>query len=168
MVLTTHAVVGGLIGAVAAHNLPLAVAAGFLSHFILDTIPHWDYHLNSTHEDKENPLNNDIKTQGRSFVIDLVKIGFDFCLGIALVIWMFYGQSNTLMIGALLGALAAIAPDPLQFVYWKFRRQPLIALQKFHAEFMHAKMRLNHKPVLGVLCQVGMIAVTMILSARIF
>ncbi len=45
MTLGTHAVAGALIGAVASQNLAFAASAAFLSHFLLDTIPHWDYAL---------------------------------------------------------------------------------------------------------------------------
>jgi hypothetical protein len=168
MVLTTHAAIGGFIGAVAAQNPALAAVAGFSSHFIMDTIPHWDYKLSSTVVDKNDRLNTNMTIKGKAFFTDLIKIGFDFCLGIALVILLFYSESRVVLIGALIGAFCAILPDPLQFVYWKFKREPLISLQKFHANFMHARANLNNKPFLGILCQVAIIVLFAGLSFKFF
>jgi hypothetical protein len=41
MLITTHSLVGGAIGQ-AAGSLPLAFTLGFLSHLVLDKIPHFD------------------------------------------------------------------------------------------------------------------------------
>lgn len=45
MFITTHAAVGALVGAAFPSSRPLAFAAGFLSHFLLDMIPHGDEHM---------------------------------------------------------------------------------------------------------------------------
>ncbi len=153
MTLSTHAVVGAFVGAVASQNLALAASAGFLSHFIMDSIPHWDYKLGSTSEDKSKPMETDMKISGKQFYIDLFKIGCDVALGLSLTYLFFSHASSTVLLAALIGACCAIAPDPLQFVYWKFRREPLISLQKFHL-FMHADTRLNDKPLIGITSQI--------------
>lgn len=44
MFITTHAAIGALVGAVVP-NRSLAFALGFLSHFIVDRIPHGDEHM---------------------------------------------------------------------------------------------------------------------------
>ncbi len=167
MTLATHAVTGALIGAVASHNIALAASAAFLSHFIFDTIPHWDYSLGALEQDNKNPLNNRMKTKGLPFFIDLSKIGFDFLIGIGLTIAAFYTLSPIIFIGALIGALCAVIPDPLQFVYWKFRFVWLKPLQSFHL-FMHAKTRLNDRPILGILSQTAIIALILLLIQLIF
>lgn len=68
-----------------------------------------------------------------------------------------------MLVGALVGAVFAIIPDPLQFVYMKYRHEPLISLQRFHL-FMHARTRLNDRPLLGVGSQIALIAVMALLS----
>ncbi len=158
MTLTTHAVVGSLVGALAAHNLPLAATLGFVSHFAMDSIPHWDYHLSSTHEDHDNKLNSDMRVSDTKFAFDLLKIGIDVMLGLVVVKLLFYRSAWFLIIGAFIGALFAVLPDALQFVYWKFRHEPFISLQKFHI-FMHAQTRLDKKPLLGVTSQIGILLV---------
>jgi hypothetical protein len=163
MTLTTHAVVGGLLGAVASHNLALAGLMGFASHFIFDTIPHWDYHLSSSHEDDKDWLNNDIDASGKAFIIDLAKIGFDFVLGLVIVYAAFHSYSPMVLLGAIVGALFAIVPDPLQFAYMKWRHEPLVSLQKFHI-FMHAKLKLKDRPLIGIASQ-AIIVIVMLLVA---
>ncbi len=44
MFITTHAAIGALVGA-AVPNRALAFALGFISHFIVDRIPHGDEHM---------------------------------------------------------------------------------------------------------------------------
>lgn len=167
MTLTTHAVVGSFLGAAAAANLPLAAVLGFTSHFLMDSIPHWDYHLASTSEDTKNELNNDMKTSGPAFFVDLLKIGFDVVLGLAIVWLIFHSASSFILIGAFTGAVFAMAPDALQFIYWKFRHEPLISLQKFHL-YIHAATRLNKRPALGILSQIAIILVVAIIARHFF
>jgi hypothetical protein len=162
MTLSTHAVAGALIGGIASQNLAFVVVAAFASHFLFDTVPHWDYALSSAHEDEANPLNTDMKIGGKRFFVDLSKIFFDFALGIVLTLIFFHSAPNSVLIAALVGALCAMAPDPLQFVYWKYRHEPLISLQKFHL-FMHAKMHLKDKPFLGIVSQIIFISIIAVL-----
>jgi hypothetical protein len=163
MILTTHAVAGALIGAVAYQNPAFAVAAALISHPLLDTIPHWDYHLSSTEKDPSNSLNDDINVLSKNFIIDLFKIGFDFCLGLALsaAILFLAGVSTKVFLISMICALVAIAPDPLQFVYWKTRSKIIEPFQRFHI-YLHAKTKLNDRPVLGILCQVAIISIILI------
>ncbi len=162
MILVTHAVVGAGIARVARlHPVP-AFIVGFLSHFILDTIPHWDYHLkSSTKGSVANPIDGDFVI-GRDFYFDLVKIGFDFSLGLVLP-YIFFSQGMSLVDFAtseiLWGAIGGMTPDFLQFVYTKFRREPMVSLQRFHI-FMHATRSLSHAHVVGPLLQAGLIAGT--------
>ena len=167
MILVTHAVVGAGLAKVARINPVLAFIVGFASHFLLDTIPHWDYPLrSSTKFDVKNPLQGDFII-GRDFFIDLIKIGIDFSAGLILSYVFFAkgtGIHDFLFSGIVWGALGGMTPDFLQFVYTKYRHEPLVSLQKFHL-FMHAEKRLNDRTVLGPLFQVGIIFITVLLLA---
>jgi hypothetical protein len=167
MVLATHAVTGALIGAVASENLAIAALAGFLSHFILDTIPHWDYSLGSNEKDPQNPLNDTMHVRSVSFFIDLAKIGADFFLGLMLALLMVYAEPTPVVAAGMIGALAAVLPDPLQFIYMKFRPKFMRPLQKFHL-FMHATTRLNSRPIIGIGSQLIIIAITFGLYRLVF
>ncbi len=150
MTLGTHAVVGAaVVVAVSGHPILGAVLA-FASHFILDAIPHWDYAILS---ESANPLGNSKFSLNSTFVKDLARIGLDACIGLAIVIFFFYRYRFDLLDQALIGAVFAMLPDPLQFAYRLFPKEPLVSLQKFHI-WIHAKIRLNDKPVLGPLLQV--------------
>ena len=138
MILSTHAIVGGALASLFPSHPVLVVAAGFASHFAIDAIPHWDYPLQAISVKPaagRRALNLD-----RRLWVDLSLIALDACAGLALAIWLFATPAT---IGAiLLGALAAMVPDPLQVVHALYPREPLKSLQRFH-HWIHAKRKLS-------------------------
>jgi hypothetical protein len=178
MTLTTHAIVGAALASAVPTHPVVAFSLGFCSHFLLDAIPHWDYQLNSMEENKENPMATDMKI-GKSFFFDLCKIGADFLLGFVLV-FLFFGSwanrqscevakiclqsTRNIGIGTLIfGALGAVLPDALQFFYFKWRHQPLSALQKFH-QWIHSKAELKNRPFFGISSQIILIIFVVVLQ----
>ena len=138
MILSTHAIVGGAIASLFPSHPALVVAAGFASHFAIDAIPHWDYPLQAISVRPaagSRALKLDYRLWG-----DLSLIALDACAGLALAIWLFATPAT---IGAiLLGAVAAMVPDPLQVVHALYPREPLKSLQRFH-QWIHAKRTLS-------------------------
>ena len=117
MVLTPHALVGAAVATTVPEHPLAGFAIGFISHFIFDAIPHWDYQLDFF---ATNSLSRN----------DLIKLTFDFVPALLLV-WFF--------IPALIwGALGGLAPDALQFVYYKKKPRWLAPLQEFHL-WIHAE-----------------------------
>lgn len=163
MVLVTHGVVGSVIAKVFGLNPLSAFVFGFFSHFLLDSIPHWDYKLSSKNIGN-NFLDTDMKI-GRSFVLDIFKVGVDVLLGL-IIVFLFFPTNSYVFLSVLCGFIGGIAPDFLQFVYFKFRKQPFILIQKFHHS-MHSRKNLNNHSVVGVFSQIFIIAL-MIFIARIF
>ena len=155
MTLTTHAVVGATIASVMPNHPLLGFALAFMSHFLLDAIPHWDYALSSQKTDKSNRMNDDIIIN-RSFFTDLTKIGLDVLCGVLLVLFFFTLYGPHLLWLPLVGVAGAILPDALQFAYWKYRHQPLTSLQRFHI-WVHAKKDFNEKPTIGIPMQLAVI-----------
>ena len=151
MILSTHAVVGGAIASLFPSDPILAAAAGFASHFAIDAIPHWDYPLRSISVGKG--ADNRRLRLNRAVLIDLICIGVDACAGLALAIWLFATPASAWAIA--LGAIAAMAPDPLQFVHSIHPREPLDTLQRFH-RWMHSNRKLAWK--LGVSSQIAFAA----------
>jgi hypothetical protein len=47
MILSTHAIVGAALASLMPSHPIAAFAAGFASHFVIDSTPHWDYPLKS-------------------------------------------------------------------------------------------------------------------------
>ena len=168
MILATHAIAGAALATVMPDQPILAFTAGVMSHFLLDTIPHWDYELRSKREDENNPLNNDIVVS-RDFWFDLIKIDGDALAGLALA-WFFFHQFFTDhgQLGFLtfaLGVAGGLFPDVLQFAYFKLRSPWLAALQRFHY-WIHADHERKLKPFVGVVTQALLVAV-IILAVKI-
>ena len=136
MILSTHAIVGG---AIASPSHPaLVVAAGFASHFAIDAIPHWDYPLQAISirpAAGSAALNLD-----RRLWVDLALVALDACAGLAIAIWLFATPAT--MGAILLGAVAAMVPDPLQVVHALYPRESLKSLQRFH-QWIHSKRTLS-------------------------
>ena len=164
MTLATHAIVGAALAtAVPAHPV-VAFGVGFASHFLLDAIPHWDYHLASAHKDTTNEMNDDMII-GKSFLVDLLKIGADIAIGVAVSLFLFGSSDPSVLLTVICGAAGAIAPDGLQFIYFKWRHEPLTSLQQFHT-WIHADTRINGKPAIGIALQMVVVALC-VLGLRI-
>lgn len=163
MTLTTHGILGAATASLFPSHYPIAWFAAFLSHFFSDAIPHWDYRTNSLKKDL-NPLKTDFIISKKSLV-DFIKIGFDFSLGIGLGFLFFPTPlyDPWIIIG---GAFFGILPDPLQFVYWKTRREPFTSLQKFHVG-IHAKQRIKNWRI-GFPIQVLIVGVAVMLAFQAY
>ena len=163
MVLSTHAIIGSAL-ATLMPTFPLAgLALAGVSHFATDAIPHWDYQLRSKSDDESNFLNDDMRASGRDFLIDLTKIGFDLALGFGLSFLIWGWWFGLPLMSILLGAFGGVLPDFLQFAYFKIRREPLTSLQRFH-HFIHAKLRLTGRFVLGPILQVFLVIIFIVLN----
>lgn len=158
MTLTTHAIVGAALATAVPSHPVAAFALGFGSHFLLDAIPHWDYKLDSMEKDEKNPLDADMKF-GKNFLFDLCKIGADCLLGFVLV-FLFFGRFGA-DVAVFFGALGAVTPDALQFLYFKWKHEPLKSLQKFHMDIQH---HLENNHVFGRLIQVFLIVFVVVLQ----
>jgi hypothetical protein len=132
MTLTTHALVGAAAASLFPEHPYAAFAAGFVSHFAIDALPHWDYRPASLKKDRANPLNTDMVLDKR-FFLDLLVIGGDAVLGLVLSITIFYfWLFHAPLLIVCIGAGAGLFPDALQFFYFKTRSKMLEPLQKFH------------------------------------
>jgi hypothetical protein len=151
MILSTHAIVGGAIASLFPSHPAFVAVAGFASHFAIDAIPHWDYSLKSISvgiaaDNRRLKLN-------RGLLVDLVVIGLDAGIGLSLAIWLFATSAPVWVVA--LGALAAMLPDPLQFLHSLHPREPLKTLQRFHG-WIHCKRKLAWR--LGVSSQIAFAA----------
>jgi len=168
MTLATHAVVGGAAASLFPSHPVMAFLVGFSSHFVLDAIPHWDYKILSKFANSDlamaanahgSKVSRTLKAD-RYFIYDLLRIGSDALLGFLIILLAWYPVLDANWKILVLGAIGGILPDFLQFVYMRWPYQPMVALQKFHL-YIHARFRLNDRPVIGVLSQMLVIAVTL-------
>ena len=137
MILTTHAIVGGALASLFPTQPIAAIAVGFASHFAIDAIPHWDYPLQSISVRPGH--RNHLKWQ-RPMLQDAALIALDACVGLALGVGLFSAHAPVLVI--MLGAIAGMLPDPLQFVHSLHPHEPLATLQRFHW-WIHSKRKLD-------------------------
>lgn len=140
MILVTHGIVGGALGALVPRHPLVAFGLGFVSHFLLDALPHWDYPLRSGVKVEGSPDYHDFQI-GRAFMFDLIKIASDVLAGLAAIISVFvYRDGLAAWPSLAAGFLGGILPDALQFAYFKLRWPTLKKLQEFHM-WIHAKRR---------------------------
>ena len=98
MLLSVHATVGAIIGEHV--NTPLlAFVLGFISHFILDIIPHGDEALIKAYR-------NDFKNKGLKYLII-----FDLISTAILILLLFYSQKISFNTTVIWGIIGGIAPD---------------------------------------------------------
>lgn len=156
MILVTHAVAGAAAGvALRAHPL-LAFFAGFISHFVLDAIPHWHYQLKSFEKEHGTAKTLGFKNDDRALLRDVLVTGLDCAAGFAIAFVAVWRSAPDAIGPALLGAVGGILPDFLQLLYYLFPRSPLRFLQRFHL-WIHADTRLDDLPMIGVSSQFALL-----------
>lgn len=164
MIFTTHAIAGAAVAKLFSTNPAAAFIAAFLSHFILDAIPHRDYNLLSRKINPSDPLNGDM-VWGKKFIIDILKISIDIAAGITLSLLFIKSQSTYQTSVIIFGAIGGILPDGLHFLYWKLKIEPLRSIQKVHGWF-HFKDRFKNRPVFLGLVMQAIIAAVIIIASR--
>jgi hypothetical protein len=153
MTLTTHAIVGAAAASIFPSQPVLAFAAGFASHLAIDSLPHWDYKILSKSRNESDRLDEHFNIKSREFVLDLARIGSDAVLGTILAVLIFSFLLFHFPIWfVVMGAWAGILPDPLQFVYYKFRPKFMESLQRFHIYVQEGKS-IYPPPLVGLLYQ---------------
>lgn len=183
MTLATHIVTGAAVAKIFSANPAQAFLIGCLSHYILDSIVHWDYKLRAFSSESDLPSTNDAFSSGDSPLIekkvrfnkflfgDIIKVLFDAFLGFLIVFFIVSGVADRLADGDIIllfsGAVGGVLPDFLQFLHGIWKTRFLRELQKFH-HFMHAKKKLNDRPALGIPLQVCVIAIAGLLLYQSF
>src|SRR3990167_9537643 len=120
MTLTPHLLLGAAIGSKIG-NLPLAIVLAFLSHYLLDLIPHIEY-----------PIDNISKKQWRKSLPDFLRVFLDFSFGVLLIL-IFSNNQPIIYVCA----LVALIPDSLTIISSIFPNRVLSAHDKIHTEKIH-------------------------------
>ncbi len=157
MILTTHAIAGAAVAQFFPNRPVAGFLAGFVSHFLLDAIPHWDYKLLSLKEYQSGAENrkNSIPILTKAFGYDMIRVGLDFCLGaiLALIIFTKADAATAAIWPTLAGALGATIPDPLTLLGWIIKKDGKNLLYRFHAGVHCQSVILDDRPFLGLLYQ---------------
>jgi hypothetical protein len=157
MTLGTHAIIGAAVASTMPEHPVLGFCAGFISHFIADAIPHYDYPIYS---ESIHPKKRERHMHFNSALFrDFADFSFDAGAGLLVALAAFSFTNAWLAI--ILGAIGGILPDPLQFVAKIWPRQPLNSLQRFH-QWIHTdhRMRDRGELMLGIVSQLAVILCT--------
>lgn len=151
MILITHSVIAAaVVKQLGISNPALAFAVGMATHYLSDAIPHWSYDLSSV-EDQENP---EIRHWNKTRLLrDAIKFCLDGLAGLAVVYYAAPVHSFGETLPFLLAAIGGCFPDALQGLYITVKHPLLRPLQKFH-DLMHAKIRLEPYPLIGIPFQI--------------
>src|SRR3989344_1714675 len=174
MILASHAVVGAVLGKLVPQHPIAAFFLGFLSHFVFDSIPHWQYSLKSL---SKNVAGDYEMPSGKKFNTDMLKVGIDILSGLAIVVWFLkplaFGDSGLFTLSGvkvfttgglsvLAGAFGGMLPDGLQFLYFKIKREPFLSLQRFH-NWIHAEHDITAVSY-GVVTQIAIVLAVSLLG----
>jgi len=118
MVITPHLLAGAAIGA-HSPNVWVAFCFGLISHYLLDSLPHWDY-LDSVKISKFSQI---------------AKISIDLIIGLIILITL----SWPLKIIVISGIIGALLPDFLQLVYGNVNIKFLRPFCLFHNKIHYYK-----------------------------
>ncbi len=165
MTLATHIVVGAATARALATSPIQAFILGWISHYIMDSIIHWDYPLKTFEGNHNDPTATKIHFN-RDIFLDMAKVLLDVGLGFIIVLLATdeFTRQNFFLV--LAGAVGGGMPDFIQFLYGAFKTKsltqpltkPLEIMQRFH-NFMHASRDLKSRPVIGIAIQVCIILV---------
>jgi hypothetical protein len=151
MILLVHLLFGAAIGSVI-KNIPLAVALAFLSHYLLDLLPHIEYG-----EDSFAYIENKGKKQLHKMLPDILKIIFDLSSGI-LLIWIFSREQPAIYICAFF----ALLPDGFTVLNYIMPNKFLELNYKLHQKIHFLK----HKKISvfwRIVTQVAVVIISIIL-----
>ncbi len=162
MSLGTHAAIGAIIISRFPSHPVLGFGLAFASHFVLDMLPHWDYHLNSLKENEKDPMKNRMPINNKFFG-DLMKIGIDLLLGIGTALFLLFNNANILPI--LFGIGAGVLPDFLQFLYFRMQKEPLVTLQRFHMH-IHTEKKMKNARALSVISQIILVLASYFITVK--
>jgi hypothetical protein len=152
MTLATHAIVGGAIMKLMPGHPVEGLILAFVSHFVLDAIPHWEYKLKSYDYNEKEPLKSVLRLN-KNFLKDFSKMALDGILGLIVSLVLF---------SSFWGAVFAMLPDFFQFLYLMIRREPLTSYQKFHS-WAHTKHETSKFTFAGIFSHVAVIVLVIII-----
>jgi hypothetical protein len=118
MILLTHMFFGAVIASKISNPF-LAIILAFLSHYLLDFIPHIEY-----------SINNLVTKEWRRVFADILKVALDFCLGLLLISIFSDFRPITLVC-----VFVSVLPDGFSFLYLFFERNRVL---KYFSD-MHQK-----------------------------
>lgn len=163
MILAPHLLVGAAIGA-KIKNIGWIIVLGFVSHLILDRIPHWDYGRKAIEKFAESKSYKTLCI----FFLQLLIDGLTGLIIVIFIIWHRKMMKLEYLIPILIGMFVAILPDILlgifKLSYVKSKKPSRHFIDFYHKTIHHSKH--IRKPTLlglGAEILVGLIAILILL-----
>jgi len=166
MILSVHATFGAAVASLVPTHPVEAFAFGFISHLALDAIPHRDYDLISIESAPGGePKLMDAVYRKFRLLRDITIVSFDALIGLFLAFLFFFNPTYPWIF--LLGAIGAMLPDFMTFMYLTLKHKALGLFFSFHFGIMHSKVILKLSQIKGVLLQFITIAILILIMFAI-
>lgn len=167
MIISTHIILTTVVTApLVAESFSLSNAGAlffvsFLTHYILDAIPHWDYNILSFKEIKSDINKQDERRfifHNATFFKDAIRTTMDGLLGLGVAFWL-VGMPTDLerLFIFFLIATASILPDIIELFYTIWKWLPFSALSKAH-RFFHTSYEFKGHFLIGAALQIIIIS----------
>ncbi len=160
MILASHIIVSGLLGTTT-QNYFLAAVFGFVSHYILDAIPHWDYFSD---EFKLRAKTEKSFIKNKKFWQELINVALDILIGLGLLFIFLKYYKNPQIIPAIIGVAFGVLPDPLGLLYW-ITKWKFIKWNFDFQEFVHYSIhsKIDQKFWPGIAIQIATIGIVFLI-----
>ncbi len=156
MIITPHILVGAAI-ALKIKNPILVFIAAFLSHFVLDLIPHSEYNINVLYGLKFS-RKFFRENLSRKYILAYLKILSDFFLGIFLISFILSVHSLKFSPLIYLGIFSSILPDIITIIFWQTK---ILVFKRFlHFRKIHSWW--------GILPQIGLCLIVILIIIFVF
>ncbi len=132
MIIIPHAIIGATLTNSLASNPFLGFGLAFVSHYVLDILPHTEYKISDFLDVKTKSIKSIFNNKAAA--LHFLFIIADLVVAVLLCVLLFVRDEKSAWM-TLLGISAGILPDVFQFLYYKFKTQPWVFLQKIHDKF---------------------------------
>jgi len=152
MILSVHIIFGTTAASLVPSHPIGAFSIAFLSHFILDSIPHKDYNLKyfESNENEQKKIINTVYNK-ISLFRDMFLVFIDGLVGICIAFMLVFDPAKPWIF--LIGIVGSLLPDFLTFLYLLIKHKSLSLFFKFHVSFIHSKFILKLNQLTGVITQ---------------
>jgi SNF family Na+-dependent transporter len=150
MILTPHAIVGATLANIFPDDPALGFGLAFVSHYVLDILPHTEYDIGNFYDKKTRTLNNIFKNK-RTFV-NFLFIVVDFIVAVILCVLLFVRSEKSAVV-TFMGILGGLLPDFFQFMYFKFKGEPWKFYQNIHDK-LHKIIKVKNEKFWGTFLQI--------------
>ena len=161
MMLASHTIIGTAAASLVTGNPMLSFGLALASHYLSDSIPHWEYKIIS--KSLHPNFCEKILWHDKKVCLDVLKLGTDFTLGIIISIVIFKFSLGVDWTTVTVGILGGVLPDIFLFGYSKCRKRPFIISERIH-RFFHSKNDWSEKPVRGVAVQLALVLLVIFIS----